>query len=190
MMKQESAADLTQWINTPNVSIDFRQDYANELLVGSDGRRPQFRLMPKYVENGYGEETIVQFNLTFEQGRMLPNWEELLLTPLGTQPVPALPFKLPPWTPDRAPDYSKALDSLITSLYAADTKIQRLEALLPLYLDHSPDSKRTLTVDRVRMAYLENAVDAPNPNLVLVVFAYLDGYRVAQNGAGSGPPQQ
>jgi hypothetical protein len=180
--------DLTNWVTTPNVSIDFRENYGTRLLVSTDGRPPQFRLMPKYLENGYGEETICQFNLTFEQGRMLPNWEELLLTPLGKEAIPPLPTKLPPWSPDKEAEYAKALDPLITALYAADTSLERLEALLPLYLDHSPQSKRSLTIDRVRMVYLENAVDGPNPNLILVVFSYLDGYRVAQNGAGSGPP--
>lgn len=181
--------DLSNWVATPKVSIEFRENYGKQLLVSADGRRPQFRLMPKYLVNGYGEETVVQFNLTFEQGRMLPNWEELLFTPRGTDPVPPLPQKLPPWAPEYDGLYSKVLDSLITQLYAADTPIERLEACLPLYLDQSPESKRRLTIDRVRMVYLENAVDGPNPNLVLVVFAYLCGYKVCQNGAGTGPPQ-
>jgi hypothetical protein len=180
--------DLSNWVNTPNISIDFRENDGKKLLVAEDGRRPQFRLMPKYLVNGYGEETVVQFNLTFEQGRMLPNWEELLFTPMGTQPVPPLKEKLPPWSPREEPVYAKLLDPLITQLYAADTQIERLEAMLPLFLDQSPESKRKLTIDRVRMVYLENAVDAPNPNLVLIVFSYLCGYKVAQNGAGSGPP--
>jgi hypothetical protein len=180
--------DLSNWVNTPRIAIDFRENYGKKLLVAEDGRRPEFRLMPKYLVNGYGEETIVQFNVTFEQGRMLPNWEELLFTPVGTTPVPRLPELLPPWSPKEEPVYAKLLDPLITQLCAADTTIERLEAMLPLYLDHSPESKRKLTIDRVRMVYLENAVNAPNPNLVLIVFSYLCGYKVAQNGAGSGPP--
>jgi hypothetical protein len=180
--------DLSHWLSTPNVTIDFRQDHGRKLLVSADGRSPQFRLMPKYLCNGYGEECTVQFNLTFEQSRMLANWEELLFTPLGSDPVPGLPQSLPPWDPQQEALYAKVLDPLITALYAADTRVERLEASLPLYLDHSPQSKRQLTIDRVRMVYLENAVAGPNPNLVLIVFSYLDGYKVSQNGAGSGPP--
>ena len=65
---------------------------------------------------------------------------------------------------------------------------ERLEAYLPLFIDHSPESKRQPTIDRVRMVYLKNAVAAPNPNLVLIVFSYYSGYQIRQNGAGSGPP--
>ncbi|MEP7244592.1 MAG: hypothetical protein ABI885_13070, partial [Gammaproteobacteria bacterium] len=165
-----------------------RENHGTHLLSCKDGRRPQFRLMPKYLENCHGEETICQFYLTYEHGRMLPNWGELLFTPLGEDPVPPLSQPLPPWSPEKDPEYSKVLNPVINALYSADTRLNRLEAMLPLYLDHSPISKRSLTIDRVRMVYLENAVKAPNPNLVLVVFSYLAGYRVAQNGAGSGPP--
>ncbi len=187
---RKNTMDLTNWVNTPNISIDFRENYGTQLLVATDGRRPQFKLMPKYLENGYGEEEIVQFNLTFEQGCMLPNWEELLLTPLGADPVPPLPSKLPVWSADKEAEYAKALDPLITALTDSDTTLERLEAMLPLYLTQSPQSKRSLTIDRVRMVYLENAVEGANPNLVLVVFSYLDGYKVLQNGAGSGPPRK
>lgn len=119
---------------------------------------------------------------------MLPNWEELLFTPLGTV-APRLGAKLPPWSPESGPIYSKMLDPLVNELYRTDTDIQRLEANIPLFLDHSPESRRELTIDRVRMAFLEDAVDAPNPNFVLIVFSYLDGYKVMQNGSAGGPPE-
>lgn len=186
-MEQTTTPDLTKWVRTPGVTIDFRQNFGLDLLVAPRGGSPQFKLMPKYLVNGYREETVVQFNMTFEQGLMLPNWEELLFTPLGFM-TPFLAGKLPPWSPDKEPIYAKILDPLITQLYAADTQIERLEANIPLYLDQSPVSKRTLTIDRVRMVYLENAVEGKNPNFVLLVFSYLDGYKVAQNGAGGGPP--
>ncbi len=102
--------------------------------------------------------------------------------------TPFLAQKLPPYSPDKDPIYAKILDPLVTELYAADTQMERLEANIPLYLNQGPESKRTLTIDRVRMVYLENAVEGPNPNYVLLVFSYLDGYKVAQNGAGGGPP--
>jgi hypothetical protein len=179
---------LEKWANTKAVTIDFRQDYGKEMLVAPGGGRPEYRLMPKYLRNGYGEETVVQFNLTFAEGRMLPNWEELLFTPMGTEAPPALSQKLPPWGPGQEGVYSKVLNETITQLCAADTRIERLEASLPLFLSHSPESRRRLTIDRVRMVYLENVVDAPNPNFVLVVFSYLCGHKVMQNGAGGGPP--
>jgi hypothetical protein len=47
-----------------------------------------------------------------------------------------------------------------------------------------------MTVDRVRMVYLENAVSGLNPNLVLIVFSYSDGFRTMQNGVGTGPPRE
>jgi hypothetical protein len=184
---EEQPMDLSNWINTPNVAIDFRENYGKKLLQAVDGR-PQFRLVPKHLCNGYGEECAVQFVLTFEQGRMLRNWKELLFTPRGTEPVPELSERLPPWSPDQEPVYSKVLAPLGAALSAADTKIERLEASLPMYMDHSPESRRRMTIDRVRMAYLENAVNDKNPNLVLIVFSYQDGYKVNQNGCGTGPP--
>lgn len=187
-MDSQKTTGLEKWANTKAVTIDFREDYGEKLLVAPGGGRPEYRLMPKYLQNGYGEETVVQFNLTFSEGRMLPNWEELLFTPLGSEPPPPLSQKLPQWSPEKNGVYCRVLSELITKLYAAETRIERLEASLPLYLDHSPESRRTLTIDRVRMVYLENVVDAPNPNFVLIVFSYLDGYKVAQNGAGGGPP--
>jgi hypothetical protein len=181
--------DVSHWINTPNVEIDFRENSGLQLLVGPPGGKPRFRLEPKYLCNPYGEDEVVQFRLKYPGGCMLNNWADLLLTPMGTECVPSLPFKLPPWSPKVEPEYARALDKLIAQLYKPDTRIERLEALLPLFLDQSPESKRKVTVDRVRMVYLENAVEGPNPNLVLVVFAYYCGYKVQQNGAGTGPPQ-
>jgi hypothetical protein len=120
---------------------------------------------------------------------MLPNWEELLFTPMGYM-TPFLASKLPAWTPESGPIYSKILDPLVNELYRTDCNIQRLEANIPVFLDHSPESRRTLTIDRVRLVFLENAVEAPNPNFALLVFSYLDGYKVMQNGSAGGPPEQ
>jgi len=188
-LQEGNKMDLTNWLSTPIVTIDFRENYGKELLVASDGSQPQFELVPKCLANGFGEECVVQFGLRFEKGRMLPNWTELLLSPLGRIAVPPLDRKLPPWSPDKEPEYAAALDPLIAALSRADTSLERLEAQLPLFIDHSPESKRGLTIDRVRMVYLENAVGGDNPNLVVVVLSYLDGYRIKQNGAGSGPPK-
>jgi hypothetical protein len=182
--------DLSNWLNTPNVNIDFRENYGTKLLVGPPGGRPHFKLEPKYLCNPFGEDQVVQFRLKYPGGCMLHNWSELLFTPIGTEPVPALPNKLPPWSPDKEPVYAAALDRLIAMLYRHDTQIERLEAYLPLFIDQSPESKRQATIDRVRMVYLENAVNDKNPNLVLVVFSYLCGYQIRQNGAGSGPPER
>jgi hypothetical protein len=179
--------DLTKWVRTPAVTIDFRQNYGLKLLDAPCGSCPKFKLIPKRLKNGDKVDTIVQFKMAFDEGHMLPNWGEMLFTPLGFM-TPFLAQKLPPWSPDKEPIYAKILDPLVTELYATDTQIQRLEANVPLFLDQSPESKTTLTIDRVRMVYLENVVDAPNPNYVLVVLSYLSGYKVAQNGAGGGPP--
>ena len=188
-MDSDKTNALKKWALTKSVSIGFLEDYGKQLLVAPKGGQADFRMMPKYLLNGFGEETIVQFNLTFAEGRMLPNWEELLFTPLGDEPPPRLSQKLPPWTPDQDPVYAKVLNETITRLYDANTKIERLEANLPLYLDHCAESRRKLTIDRVRMVYLENVVEGPSPNYVLIVFSYLDGYKVLQNGAGGGPPR-
>jgi hypothetical protein len=182
--------DLSNWLSTPRVAIDFRADSGKDLLVATKDRQPEFRLMPRYLTNGYGEETVVQFSLTFEEGRMLPNWEELQFIPRGSEPVPALSRKLPPYTPKEERLYSDVLDPLVTALSARDTRMERLEARLPLFMNRCAESRRRLTIDRVRMVYLENAVSALNPNLVVIVFSWADGYRVMQNGAGTGPPRE
>lgn len=180
--------DLSNWLRTPHVEIDFRENYGTKLLVGPPGEKPRFKLEPKYLCNPHGEDQVVQFRLKYPGGCMLHNWSELLLTPLGTEPVPPLPTKLPPWSPEREPEYAAGLDPFIAALYRTETPLERLEAYLPLFIDHSPESKRKPTIDRVRMIYLKDAVAAPNPNLVLIVFSYYSGYQIRQNGAGSGPP--
>jgi len=180
--------DLTNWLKTPNINIDFRENYGIKLLVGPQGGRPSFRLEPKKLCNPFGEDQVVQFRLKYNAGCMLNNWAELLLTPLGSEPIPPLPKKLPPWSPDKEPEYAAGLDPLIAALYRTETPLERLEAYLPLFIDQSPESKRQPTIDRVRMVYLQNAVEDKNPNLVLVVFSYFSGYQIRQNGAGSGPP--
>lgn len=181
--------DVSNWLNHPLVDIDFRENYGTKLLCGPPGGRPSFRLEPKQLCNPHGEDQVVQFRLKYGQGCMLHNWAELLLTPLGNTPVPPLPKKLPPWSPDKEPEYAAGLDPLIAALYRSDTPLERLEAYLPLFIDQSDESKRQVTIDRVRMVFLENAVDDKNPNLVLVVFSYFSGYQIRQNGAGSGPPR-
>jgi len=181
--------DLSNWLKTPSLDIDFRENYGKKLLHAPNGRRPHFWLEPKKLCNPHGEDQVVQFRAHYPSGCMLHNWAELLFTPLGTEAVPRLPKKLPKWSPDKEPEYAAGLDGLIAELYRDDTKIERLEAFLPLFLDQSDKSTREVTIDRVRMAYLVDAVDADNPNLVLIVFSYYSGYQVRQNGAGSGPPR-
>jgi len=178
--------DLSNWLKTPCVDIDFRENYGKKLLHAPNGRRPQFWLEPKKICNPYGEDQVVQFRAHYPSGCMVHNWAELLFTPLGTAPVPPLKEKLPPWSPDKEPEYAAALDPLIADLYRDDTKMERLETYLPLFLEQG---QRDATIDRVRMAYLVDAVEGENPNLVLIVFSYYSGYQVRQNGAGSGPPR-
>jgi hypothetical protein len=185
---KDDTMDLSNWLNTPNVDIDFRENYGTKLLVGPPGGKPRFKLEPKYLCNPYGEDVVVQFRMKYPGGCMLNNWAETLFTPLGNECVPALPRKLPPWSPKVDHIYAETLDSLVARLYRRETQIERLEGYLPLFIDQSPESKRQATIDRVRMVYLENVVEAPNPNLVLVVFTYYSGYQVMQNGAGTGPP--
>jgi hypothetical protein len=181
--------DLSNWLKTPCIDIDFRENYGLKLLVAPNGRRPHFWLEPKKLCNPYGEDQVVQFRAHYPSGCMLHNWSQLLFTPLGTTPLEPLPKKLPKWSPDKEPEYAAALDPLIADPYRDDTTTERLEGYLPLFLDQSEKSKREPTIDRVRMVYLVNAVDAENPNLVLVVFSYYAGSQVRQNGAGSGPPR-
>ncbi len=132
---------------------------------------------------------MVQFRAHYPSGCMLHNWAELLFTPLGSVPVPSLPYKLPKWSPDKEPVYAEALDRLIAELYRDDTQMERLEAYLPLFLDQSEQSKREATIDRVRWCISSTRWKRRIPNLVLIVFSYYSGYQVRQNGAGSGPPR-
>jgi hypothetical protein len=74
-------------------------------------------------------------------------------------------------------------------MQAEKTNIERLEARIPMFLSRCSESKRQLTVDRVRMVYLNDAVDGKEPNLVVMTFSYADGFKVMQNGIGSGPPR-
>ncbi len=98
--------DLTNWLKTPNINIDFRENYGTKLLVGPPGGGPSFKLEPKKLCNPFGEDQVVQFRLKYNTGCMLHNWAELLFTPLGSEPMPPLPKKLPPWSPDKEPEYA------------------------------------------------------------------------------------
>lgn len=180
--------NLELWQNKPWITIKFRKDFGKDILVAKEGP-PKFRLIPKLLKNGYGEKVAVGFNIDFEDGRMLENWGSLQFTPRGTEPPKSLAYKLPPYADEYETLYSDALDPIVTALYAADSRVERLEAKLPLFLNRCADSKRQMTLDRVRMVYLENAVDGPDPDLVVVVFSWADGFKVMQNGVGSGPPR-
>ncbi len=126
--------DLSNWLNTPSVDIDFRENYGTKLLVGPKGGRPCFTLEPKYLCNPYGEQQVVQFRLHYADDSMLENWSDLMFTPVGTEPVPALKQRLPPWSPEKEPEYAAGLDPLIAALYRTDTPLERLEAYIPLFL--------------------------------------------------------
>jgi hypothetical protein len=181
--------DLSHWLKTPCIDFDFTQNFGKQLLVAPNGGRPCLSLQPKKVRNPHGEEQVVQFRAHYPAGCMSENWADMLFTPLGTEPVARLKKKLPKWHPDKHPEYAAGLDSLIAELYRDNTKIERLEGYLPLFLDQSDESKREPTIDRVRLVYLTDAVEAENPHLALVVFSYYSGYQIRQNGAGSGPPR-
>ena len=182
--------ELSHWKKTPWINIDFRRDFGKEMLVATENRKPQFRLIPHELTNGYGEKAIVQFHTVFEPGRMLPNWQSLQFVPRGNQPVPRLSRTLPAWSPEHDDLYADVLDPLTTALQAEKTGIERLEARIPMFLNRCSDSKRQLTVDRVRMVYLKDAVESKEPNLVVMTFSYADGFKVMQNGIGSGPPRE
>jgi hypothetical protein len=187
--------DLSNWLSTPYVDITFAHGFGKEMLSpGAHGKRVKFHLKPKMLKNGLGKQTPVQFYLTFAEGDMLPNWSELLFTPRGYVPVEQALRDyeigtLPAWSSKTDGTYEKVLEPLVTALQAADCRIERLEATLPLFMCRCEESKRTLTIDRVRMVYLKNAVTGEKPHLVLLVFSHADGYKVMQNGAGGGPPR-
>ena len=42
--------DLTNWLDTPRINIDFRENYGTKLLVGPPGGRPSFKLEPKKLQ--------------------------------------------------------------------------------------------------------------------------------------------
>jgi hypothetical protein len=183
--------DLSHWIKTPWINIDFRRDFGKEMLVATTSDRPQFRLVPLEVPNGFGKNTPVAFHTVFEPGRMLPNWTSLQFVPRGNQPVPALSRKLPAWAGSSEHEelYTDVLDPLTTALQAEKTNIERLEGRIPMFLNRCSESKQQITVDRVRMVYLKDAVEGKEPNLVVMTFSYADGFKVMQNGVGSGPPR-
>ena len=182
--------ELSHWKKTPWINIYFRRDFGEEMLIATQRNLwPQFRLVPHEITNGYGEKSIVQFHTEFEEGRMLPNWKSLQFVPRGNQPAPALSRKLPTWSPDQDALYADTLDPLAVALQAEKTSIERLEARIPMFLNRCSESKRQITVDRVRMVYLKDAVDGEEPHLVVMAFSYADGFKVMQNGIGSGPPR-
>lgn len=177
--------DLSLWSNR-TITIDYRWGSGDYLLLAYGSAKPRFTLLPKYIPDHTGKLLLTQFQLGFAPGYMIPNWQNLLLTPLGsTQPDPPV-ANLPPWDGSSAvqQQYEAALTPLYDNLITDATTMQRLEAYLPV----AGATSNALTIDRIRMIWLAGAVVGGTDLVMVAINVQQANISLQQNGGGSGPP--
>lgn len=64
------------------------------------------------------------YRVTFSGGGMPAPWNNLLLYPLGSVPVPPLPSPLPPWSPETDAQWSTAAASALAQVTATTARLE------------------------------------------------------------------
>ncbi|HEV2227897.1 MAG TPA: hypothetical protein VGR86_02995 [Steroidobacteraceae bacterium] len=151
-------------------------------LTTPTGQKPEFSMHPRYVREPQGNRHLAHFAIDFPSGFMPDGWQGVNFVPLGSVPAAGI-AGLPAWNPSQQATYRQAIDAA-TSL--SDSRTLRLEAVIP-YVDLGQ-----LGYNKVRLFYLENAVNGPIRDLVVVKIAThvaVPGtVQGRQDGSSQGPP--
>ena len=152
-------------------------------LTTPTGQKPEFSLHPRYLRDARGNRHLAHFTIDFPSGFMPDGWQGVNFVPLGSVAVTAI-SGLSPWDPSQQAAYRKAIDA--ASGVLADAKTLRLEAVIP-YI-----ALGSLGYNKVRLYYLEKAVQGPLEDLVVVKIATHVGVpgtvQGRQDGTSQGPP--
>ena len=152
-------------------------------LTTPTGQKPEFIVHPRYLRDPTGNPHLAHFTIDFPSGFMPDGWQGVNFVPLGSVPVAGI-SGLPPWDPSQQATYRRVIDAASASL--SDSRTLRLEAVIP-YVHLG-----SLGYNKVRLFYIENAVQAPMVDLVVVKIATHVGVpgtvQGRQEGTGQGPP--
>lgn len=152
-------------------------------LTTPTGQKPEFSMHPRYLRDSQGNRHLAHFTIDFSSGFMPDGWQGVNFVPLGSVAVSGI-SGLPPWDPTQQATYRKAIDA--ASAILADSRTLRLEAVIPYVDQGSPG------YNKVRLFYVDNAVQGSLPDLVVVKIAThvaVPGtVQGRQEGSSQGPP--
>jgi hypothetical protein len=145
---------------------------------------PQFCMRPRFLKDDTGVVRQAHFSVDFFSGYLSDGWQGVNFIPMGTQPVAGI-SGLPPWDPAQKDVYRRAIAAASGSFDNSQTA--RLEAVVPYV-----SGQGAVGFNKVRLFYIDGAVKAPNPDLVVVKIAThvnpAGTVQARQNGDGHGPP--
>jgi hypothetical protein len=137
---------------------------------------------------GDGQSRYPRYELTFKDGDMIEFWRGLWLVEVPGIVPPAV-HGLPEWQADGSSEgaWSKVLDPISAGIRTIGSNYTYLQGFMPVITDLGDT-----IVDRVRMAYLDQAITKSNGStldLVLVVLTAQGSGGLQEDGAGGGPPK-
>lgn len=176
---------MNNWINKRVTLNDTWGPGAIDTLSTPLGKLPEFSLRARHLRDAKGQAQCAHFSIDFSSGYLADGWQGVNFVPMGTQPVSGI-SGLPPWDPSRRDTYRKMIDAAAGSL--GDSRTQRLEGVIP-YMGQQGG----VGYNRVRLFYVPNAVQGPEPDLVVIKIAThvaIPGtVQARQEGVGQGPPK-
>jgi len=173
---------VSYWNHKTVVLNDSWGPGAVHTLTTPTGQKPEFIIHPRYLRDPAGNPHLAHFTIDFPSGFMPDGWQGVNFVPLGSDPVAGI-SGLPAWNPAQQTAYRQAIDNAAS---LSNSRTLRLEAVIPhVHLGQ-------LGYNRVRLFYVENAVQGPLPDLVVVKIsthvAVPGTVQGRQEGAGQGPP--
>ena len=173
---------MSYWNHKTVVLNDSWGPGAVHTLTTPTSQKPEFIIHPRYLRDPAGNPHLAHFTIDFPSGFMPDGWQGVNFVPLGSDPVAGI-SGLPAWNSAQQPAYRQAIDNAAS---LSNSRTLRLEAVIPyVHLGQ-------LGYNRVRLFYVENAVQGPLPDLVVVKIsthvAVPGTVQGRQEGAGQGPP--
>jgi hypothetical protein len=174
---------VIKWSHKSVILNDSWGPGAGHTLTTPTGLKPEFSVHPRYLRDPRGNRHLAHFTIEFSSGFMPDGWQAVNFVPLGSVAVTGI-SGLPPWDPSQEAVYRKVIDAASGQL--ADSRTLRLEAVIPYV------ALGTLGYNRVRLFYVEKAVQGPIEDLVVVRIATHAAaagvVQGRQEGSAQGPP--
>ncbi len=175
---------MNNWINKTVALNDTWGQGAIDTLSTPVNKLPQFSLRPRHLLDAKGQRSCAHFAIDFPSGYLSDGWQGVNFVPLGAAAVSGI-AGLPPWDPSQRDTYRNMIQAASGSL--SDSRTQRLEGVIPYMGQHG------IGYNKVKLFYVTNAVQGPEPDLVVVLIAThvaVPGtVQAKQSGGGQGPPR-
>ncbi|HET9330264.1 MAG TPA: hypothetical protein VFO23_07040 [Steroidobacteraceae bacterium] len=176
---------MNNWMNTTVAINDSWGQGAVDTLSTPLGKQPQFTLRPRHLLDAKGQRSCAHFGIDFSSGYLADGWQGVNFIPIGTAAVTGI-SGLPPWDPSQQNTYRKMIQAAYGSL--GDSRTQRLEGVIPYMGQHG------IAYNKVKLFYVTNAVQGPEPDLVVVTVSThvsVSGtVQGKQDGGAQGPPKK